>query len=183
MGKCILLTGGVRSGKSRFALELAEKSGGPVLFVATAEARDEEMRRRITEHQKSRPPEWGLLEAATDVGRRINEEIGSNRVVILDCATLLLNNVLEKCGTDDETKAEVCVNREIKGLEDSITASEATFIIVTNEVGLGLVPNNPLGRFYRDLLGQVNQRLAKLADRVYLMVSGLPVQIKPPLQA
>ena len=180
MGKCVLLTGGVRSGKSRFAQELAEKTGGPVLFVATAEARDAEMLKRITEHKKSRPTDWGLLEVTTGVGRRIAEEIGPAQVVILDCVTLLVNNVLEKYDAADESGAVRHVEEELNGLEECIAGTEARFIIVTNEVGMGLVPDNPLGRLYRDLLGKVNRRLAERADEVYIIISGLPVKIKPP---
>ena len=105
MLKSILIIGGARSGKSRFAKEVALRLGGRVLFVATGEARDEEMRQRIEEHKRERPPSWRLLEAPTGVGRRIREEIGDAQVVIVDCLTLLVSNVIGQCGDDPEHPA------------------------------------------------------------------------------
>ena len=178
----ILIIGGVRSGKSRFAQELALKLGEPVLFVATAEAGDEEMRRRIEEHQKARPSDWSTLEVTTHVGSRVSQKIGQARVVIVDCVTLLVNNLFNQYGDSDQIDASLIeqeLNAEIGELVDCISQSNASFIIVTNEVGTGLVPANQLGRLYRDLLGKANQMLAEVADEVYLMVAGLPVLIKP----
>jgi len=178
----ILIIGGVRSGKSRFAQELALKLGEPVLFVATAEAGDEEMRRRIEEHQKARPSDWSTLEVTTHVGSRVSQKIGQARVVIVDCVTLLVNNLFNQYGDSDQIDASLIeqeLNAEIGELVDCISQSNASFIIVTNEVGTGLVPANQLGRLYRDLLGKANQMLAQVADEVYLMVAGLPVLIKP----
>lgn len=180
----ILVTGGARSGKSHFAQELALKWNKPVLFVATAEAGDEEMRRRIEEHQKNRPLDWDTLEATTDIGRRISQRMGRAQVVVVDCITLLVNNMF---GQHDEqtapsVDASLMENRlvaEIGGLIECMNHTEASFILVTNEVGLGLVPANQLGRLYRDLLGRANQMLARAVDEVYLMVAGLPVLIKP----
>jgi adenosylcobinamide kinase/adenosylcobinamide-phosphate guanylyltransferase len=184
----ILITGGVRSGKSRFAQELAQRLGQPVLFVATAEAGDEEMRQRIEEHRRARPTAWRTLEAPTRVGQHIVQEIGSAKVVIIDCVTLLVSNVLgqsfqrkdDPTGDNiDDSLAEKAVTREINELIDGLNRVAASFIIVTNEVGMGLVPVNKVGRTYRDLLGKANQRLAERADEVYLMVAGLPVRVKP----
>ena len=182
--KTILITGGARSGKSRFAQELALKSGKPVLFVATAEAGDEEMRQRIEEHQKKRPSTWKTLEVTTGVGKEILEKVGGAQVVIVDCITLLVNNIFNQFAdqTDEQMDAflvEKEVNREITELIDCINRLDASFIIVTNEVGMGLVPANRMGRLYRDLLGKANQLLAERADEVYLMVAGLPVKVKP----
>ncbi|MBA7711341.1 Bifunctional adenosylcobalamin biosynthesis protein CobU [subsurface metagenome] len=183
--KCILITGGARSGKSSFAQELALKLGGPVLFVATAVAGDEEMRKRIEEHQRERPPTWELLEVTTHVGRQVSQRISGARVVILDCVTLLVNNILSQYSDKaseqgGSSQIEERLGDEIGDLVECINSAEAGFIIVTNEVGMGLVPANRLGRLYRDLLGRVNQKLAAVADEVYLMVAGLPVRIKPP---
>ena len=180
----ILITGGVRSGKSRFAQELAQRLGQPVLFVATAEAGDEEMRQRIEEHRRARPSAWRTLEAPTCVGQHIVQEIGSAQVVIIDCVTLLVSNVLSQfidptSAHIDDSLAEKAVTHEINELIDGLNRVAASFIIVTNEVGMGLVPDNKLGRTYRDLLGKANQRLAERADEVYLMVAGLPVRVKP----
>jgi adenosylcobinamide kinase/adenosylcobinamide-phosphate guanylyltransferase len=178
----ILITGGVRSGKSRFAQELALKLGEPVLFVATAEAGDEEMRRRIEEHQKARPSDWSTLEVTTRVGSRISQKLGPAQVVIVDCVTLLVGNLFNQYGDSDPIDASLIeqeLNAEIGELVDCIGRSNASFVIVTNEVGTGLVPDNQVGRLYRDLLGKANQMLAQAADEVYLMVAGLPVLIKP----
>ena len=182
--KSILLTGGARSGKSHYAQELAQKSGKKVLFVATAEAGDEEMRQRIKEHQRSRPPEWSTLEAATDVGKQILKGGGGAEVIIVDCITMLVNNVfmryadytLEKV---DAALVEKEVTREMDELIECLNRLDAGFIIVTNEVGMGLVPPNPIDRLYRDILGKANRMLAERVDEVYLMVAGLPLQVKP----
>ncbi len=186
MSKSILIIGGARSGKSHFAQELALKLEELVLFVATAEASDEEMQQRIEEHRKARPATWSTLEVTTHVGRRIRQQIGEAQTVIIDCITLLINNIfLEhggKHGGNDELDAptiEQAVITEIDELIDCINRVNATFIIVTNEVGLGLVPANKVGRLYRDLLGKANQMLAQHADEIYLMVAGLPLVIKP----
>ncbi len=183
----ILITGGARSGKSRFAQELASKPGEPVLFVATAEPGDEEMCRRIEKHRKNRPPGWRTLEAATGTGRQIQQNAGNTRTIIVDCITLLVSNILQQY-TDaasekvDEPAAEKAVIAEINGLIDTTRLVTANFIIVTNEVGMGLVPPNQIGRLYRDLLGKANQMLAQNSAEVYLMVAGIPLLIKPAVQ-
>ncbi len=182
--KNILIIGGARSGKSNFAQELALKSGKKVLFVATAVAGDEEMRQRIEEHQRARPSAWSTLEVTTNVGNEISQQVGGAGVVIVDCITLLVSNIFGRC-TDqsseqiDASLVEQEVTTEIRALLDCVNRVDAGFMMVTNEVGLGLVPANQMGRLYRDLLGKANQLLAQQADEVYLMVAGLPVMIKP----
>jgi adenosylcobinamide kinase/adenosylcobinamide-phosphate guanylyltransferase len=180
----ILLIGGAGSGKSYFAQELALKLGGGVLFVATAEAGDEEMLKRIEKHRRKRPPVWSTLEVTTGVGKRIAEKLGGAKVVIVDCITLLVNNILSQYSDPtgepiDVPLIEKGVVAEIDELIKCTKQVDASFITVTNEVGLGLVPANRLGRLYRDLLAKANQMLAEAADEVYLMVAGLPVLIKP----
>ena len=180
---CTLIVGGARGGKSRFAQELAEKTGEAVLFVATAEAGDEEMRRRIEKHRKSRPASWQTLEATSNLASRIQQEIGGKAVVLIDCITLLVSNILGGSGSRDGEQAdegliEEKVNTEINELIEFIDQTDARFIIVSNEVGLGLVPANQMGRLYRDILGRANQLLARHADEVYLMVCGLPMPLK-----
>jgi adenosylcobinamide kinase/adenosylcobinamide-phosphate guanylyltransferase len=180
----ILVTGGARSGKSRFALELAQKTGGAVLFVATAVAGDREMQERIEKHREERPPEWRVLEATSDIGRRIEQAISGAGVVIIDCITMLINSIFSQYSDQEfeeinasllEQKVVVEINKIIERMKEP----DAMFIIVTNEVGLGLVPDNRMGRLYRDSLGRANQLLAEYVDEVYLMVSGIPVKIKP----
>jgi len=178
--KSTLIIGGARSGKSQLAQELALKSGGGVLFVATAEAGDEEMKKRIEAHRKARPSTWKTLEVTTHIGHQISQNIGKTQTVIIDCITLLINNIFQQHDEEiDATIIEKEVMAEIGELVNCIDHVDARFIIVTNEVGLGLVPANKAGRLYRDLLGKANQMLAQHADEVYLMVAGIPVTIKP----
>ena len=182
--KTILIIGGARSGKSKFAQELAEKLRQPVLFVATAEPGDDEMRQRITRHQQERPATWQTLEVTTNLGSHIAPRIGPAQTVIIDCITLLINNILGQRGelADEGINADLiekAVMAEVNELVDCIHRVPADFIIVTNEVGLGLVPASNISRLYRDLLGRANQILAQHADEVYLMAAGIPVLIKP----
>ncbi len=155
-----------------------------MLFVATAEAGDEEMRHRIKEHQKDRPSDWSTLEVTSHVGSQICQQIGRAQVVIVDCITLLVNNIFgphreQATPPLDVSLLELKLTAEISELIECMNQTNASFIMVTNEVGTGLVPVNQLGRLYRDLLGKANQMLAEMADEVYLMVAGLPVLIKP----
>ena len=178
--KSTLIIGGARSGKSQFAQELALKSGGAVLFVATAEAGDDEMKKRIEAHRKARPSTWQTLEVTTHIGRRIALNIRQVQTVIIDCITLLINNIFQHHDEAIESALiEEEVMAEINELVYCIEQSDASFIIVSNEVGLGLVPADKVSRLYRDLLGKVNQVLAQHADDVILMVAGLPIRIKP----
>jgi len=182
--RCILIIGGAGSGKSHFAQELAPKLGGTVLFVATAVAGDEEMRQRIEEHKRKRSAVWSTLEVTTQVGSQIEHKIGDAQVVIVDCITLLVNNIFSQYSdqSSEQIDAPLIEKRliaEVGELIEGINRLDASFIIVTNEVGLGLVPANRLGRLYRDLLAKANRMLTQAADEVYLMVAGLPVPIKP----
>ena len=172
----IFILGGARSGKSRFAQELASQLGNRVLFIATGEPRDEEMRDRIDEHKKARPQSWRTLEIPTNIGRQLGVEIGNAEVVIIDCLTLLVSNQFNE--ETDYRKAEKRVLAEIDELIADIDKLNASFIIVSNEVNMGLVPETKLGRVYRDLLGKVNQLIARRASEVYFMVTGIPLKIK-----
>ncbi len=152
--------------------------------MATAEAGDEEMRRRIEKHKESRPPSWATLEITTDIGKEILNKAGDARVIIIDCITLLVNNIFCKFGyqageQSGDSPVGKEITRELGELIEYINRLDADFIIVTNEVGMDLVPANETGRLYRDWLGRANQQLAEHADRVYLMVAGIPFQIKP----
>ncbi|MFC1930094.1 bifunctional adenosylcobinamide kinase/adenosylcobinamide-phosphate guanylyltransferase [Chloroflexota bacterium] len=178
-----LITGGVRSGKSSFAQELALKSGQPVLFVATAEAGDEEMRQRIEEHKRARPKSWQTLEARIQTGNQITQRIGEAKTVVIDCITLLVNNIFSEHGgySDGEIAADLIEKGVMTAIDELVSCVgkvQARFIIVTNEVGLGIVPADRMSRLYRDLLGKANQTLARHADEVYLLVAGLPLRLK-----
>ncbi|MFC1860643.1 bifunctional adenosylcobinamide kinase/adenosylcobinamide-phosphate guanylyltransferase [Chloroflexota bacterium] len=174
--KSILITGGARSGKSRFAQDIAAKLGGTVLFVATAEPKDEEMRLRIKMHKESRPGSWRTLEVPLRIGANIREHIGNSEIVIVDCITVLVSNVLLQA--DDRAASEEIIFKEIEILIESMDSLAATFILVSNEVGLGLVPDNDLGRRYRDCLGKANQMLARHADEVHFLVAGISIRLK-----
>jgi len=182
----ILLLGGARSGKSSYAERLAAQMGDRVLYVATAQAGDEEMEARIAAHRRARPSTWRTIEAPAEVGRAISAALEERPadVVLLDCLTLLVSNLtLRGLAEDevdgvDEAAARERVEAGLGGLLEAFRAGDAPWIVVSNEVGWGLVPPYPLGRVYRDLLGWANQRLATAADRVYLMVAGLPLELK-----
>jgi adenosyl cobinamide kinase/adenosyl cobinamide phosphate guanylyltransferase len=168
-----LILGGARSGKSSFAQQLARERGGDdVLFVATAEARDEEMVSRIEKHRAARPM-WTTLEAPRDVARAV-ATAPRTRVVLLDCVTLWVSNVL----LAGEQVAEETMLCELDDLLAWYRTASVELIVVSNEVGLGIVPADPLTRSYRDLLGTVNQRLAAAADQVFWLVAGLPIEVK-----
>lgn len=181
----ILVTGGARCGKSRFAEALAARGPLPVLYVATAEAGDDEMAARIAEHRRRRPTSWRTLEAPADVGAQIAGQASRPGTVLLDDLGLLVTNrLVAVTGDGDPTPfhtsdAEHLVEQELDALLAAQAAGGWSLIVVTNEVGLGLVPGTPLGRAFRDLLGRANQALAARADRVYLLVAGIPVRIKP----
>lgn len=180
--RIVLILGGARSGKSSFAERLGQQLGEPLLFVATATAGDEEMRSRIEAHQAGRPPEWGLLEATADVGSAIRGTKAEARTILLDCVTMLVSNILVglEHNPSDRGDSRTQVEGELDAILDAARDRCANLVIVSNEVGLGLVPEYPLGRSYRDLLGYANQRLAAAADDVYFMVAGIPMEVKRP---
>ncbi len=175
-----LLLGGARSGKSTLALRLATEAGGSVGFVATAMASDDEMTVRIANHQAERPAEWRTYELPTRTGAGLPTGPDAAVVLILDCVTLLAANVLMALPEPIEgAAAEAALDAEIGWLLDAYRSGSSQWIVVSNEVGLGLVPPYPLGRVYRDALGRANQRLAAEADEVLLLVAGLPMRLKP----
>lgn len=180
MGSLTLVLGGARSGKSRFAEERAARAQ-TVLFVATAEPLDEEMASRIATHRAGRPASWRTLEAATQVAAAIAAELGAADLVLLDCLTLLANNLFSQGEPEDldaHRRGELELMTEVEALIQLQAGSDAEWIVISNEVGLGLVPTTPLGRAFRDALGRANQRLAEAAEEVVLMVAGVPVWLK-----
>ncbi len=171
--RLVLIIGGARSGKSDYARRLAQERGGnDVLFIATAQAGDEEMRERIEKHRAERPREWQVIESARQVASAVAARNAS--VALLDCVTLWVSNVL----LADEQGAERTMMLELDDLLAWHHAADVELIIVSNEVGMGVVPDNELGRAYRDLLGAVNRKIAAEADEVYFMVAGLSMQVK-----
>lgn len=170
--KVLLVTGGARSGKSRYAERRALGMGPRLLYVATAEPLDSEMARRIEEHRSRRAGLWQTLEEPLEVRRAL--ELCHDRVdcALVDCVTLWLSNLVLRRG-------EAAVEGEVEALLDLIRRTRFSLVFVTNEVGSGIVPDNPLARQFRDIAGKTNQRIAELADEVILMVAGIPVRIKP----
>jgi adenosylcobinamide kinase / adenosylcobinamide-phosphate guanylyltransferase len=174
-----LILGGARSGKSTYAQKLAEQDGRPVVFVATGVAFDAEMAARIAAHRAERPAHWLTLEAPAGVAKAVNESAPLGCVILLDCLTLLANNVLLALpDPENGLAAQAALDAEVDALLETWAREEKDWIIVSNEVGLGLVPEYPLGRVYRDVLGRANQRLARAATRVVFMVAGLPLPVK-----
>jgi adenosyl cobinamide kinase/adenosyl cobinamide phosphate guanylyltransferase len=174
--RLVLVTGGARAGKSAFAESLARELGGDdVAFIATAEALDDDMRRRIARHRADRPPAWSTTEAPLALAEAVAARTSAARVVLVDCLTLWVSNLLMR-----EDRAAP-LDAGLDGLVDAVIGAYATgsasLIVVTNEVGLGIVPANELSRRYRDLLGRVNVRFARRADEVYLVVAGIAVDV------
>jgi adenosylcobinamide kinase / adenosylcobinamide-phosphate guanylyltransferase len=165
----VLLVGGARSGKSALAVRLAAESSAPVVFVATAASLDDEMRERIAAHRAERPSEWQTVEALTDLAAAIGT-IDEEATVIVDCLSLWVANLLES-GTETDVEAKACLVAALASARPGRT------IVVSNEVGLGLVPTNALGRRYRDLLGRTNAIWAANAQRAFLIVAGRAVPL------
>jgi len=170
--KIILITGGCRSGKSRFALDYANQHFSRKLYLATCEALDEEMAQRIAHHKKTRGPEWQTIEEPIEIADKIEQYSAETDVILLDCVTLWLSNLLMRQMDDAE------ILKEISGLIDTVHGKQASFILVSNDVGLGIVPADPLSRRFRDLSGMANQRIAEAADIAIFMVSGIPIFLK-----
>jgi len=169
----IFLTGGVRSGKSDTAQKWGEEIRGRRLYLATAEALDDEMRRRIARHQRSRADRWTTWEEPVHIGRVIERAADKYDVILIDCLTVWVSNLLYHAGGDEglyETEVDVFLR--------AVEAVQGTVLVVSNEVGMGIVPDNACAREYRDRLGLLNQRIARKADRVYLVCSGIPLALK-----
>ena len=184
MGKLIFITGGARSGKSAFAQKLAnnlskkarlpspsaQAVGGQVTYIATAQARDKEMELRIKIHRKNRPSHWKTVEREKNISEVLSRIAEKSEVILLDCLTLLISNLLLSDKKD--------VLKEIRRLVSKIKGIKATVLVVSNEVGMGIVPDNKLARRFRDTAGRANQIVAQAADEVYLVVSGISMKMK-----
>ena len=178
-----LVTGGARSGKSSHAERLAANSER-VLYIATSKIFDDEMEARIQHHRDSRPAHWRTVEQYRELNTVINEQNDTQEAVLLECITTLITNVMYDAAGEqpeddwDFVSIEQVVNQQIDILLAACATSPADVILVTNEVGMGIVPENRLARHFRDIAGRVNQRLAQSADEVWLVVSGIGVKIK-----
>lgn len=167
-----LVLGGARSGKSRYAQELAS-AFERVVYIATARRDDAEMRAKIARHRLQRPPSWKTIEVSTALDRALREEGQAADLLLVDCLTFYMANLM---GGKRGDRGDV--QSHIQRLAEAIGGAKASIIMVSNEVGSGIVPPYRSGRHYRDLLGELNQEIAKVADRVILMVAGLPITIK-----
>jgi adenosylcobinamide kinase/adenosylcobinamide-phosphate guanylyltransferase len=184
--RIIVVGGGVRSGKSRFALELALQRPGPRAFVATAQAYDGEMQRRISAHQQERGSAFTTYQAQLDLGVALRQAADA-RVIVVDCLTMFVSNLLlawtdasaPDADASVQPKLELRIEAQLRATCAALTAVNGTVIMVTNEVGMGVVPASPLGRSFRDLLGLANQRFAGLADELYLATLGVVLRLKP----
>ena len=176
------VTGGARSGKSRHAERLAASTGHPVVYIATMEPLDDELARRVAAHRAARPAEWRTVEAPLDPPSAI-EAADAGACVLLDCLSLWVANRMAPLGDSPAPDAVERLERELDAdasrLIAAARAREAETIVVTNEVGSGLVPPYPLGRTYRDALGRVNQHVSAAADRAWLLVSGRALELPP----
>ena len=172
MKKTILITGGCRSGKSRFALDYANRHFTNRLYLATGQALDEEMKERIRNHRKERGQDWRTVEEPVNIAGAIDQEAATAGIILIDCITLWVSNMLLRDMPEEE------IMRSVGALAEKIHKPLCSFILVTNEVGAGIVPENRLARRFRDLAGMANQKLAACADEVYWLVAGIPVKIK-----
>ena len=171
-----LVIGGARSGKSRFAFQLGCKARQPA-YIATARAEDAEMERRIARHREGRPAHWVTVEEPLAIARAVAAAAREQDFVLLDCLTVWLSNFCWEHREDNEREIEAGALAEVARVAEASASSDV--VVVSNEVGYGLVPESPVGRLFRDLQGWVNQEAARAADRVVQVVAGIPVEIKP----
>ena len=169
MKKIVFITGGARSGKSSFALKQASCIFGKKAYIATAEALDEEMRKRIEDHREQRGKEWDTFEEPLMIAEVINKIGDRYETLVLDCLTLWLSNIMH---------SDLSIEAEIESLISALLSHQTSVFIVSNEVGLGIVPENEMARKFRDMAGLLNQKIAGAADEVYIVVAGIPLRIK-----
>jgi adenosylcobinamide kinase / adenosylcobinamide-phosphate guanylyltransferase len=173
MKEIVLITGGCRSGKSSYALEYAQRlSDQGRYFLATCQPSDEEMVDRVARHQQERHESWQTKECPVDLSEAVKDLAGDARVILIDCLTLWITNLLVATDRQD------VVESYIEVLQKTVTAATCSVVLVTNEVGCGIVPDNRLARLFRDFVGIANQQMAMVATRVIWMVSGCPVIVK-----
>ena len=191
MGKLTLILGGARSGKSSFAEQRAKELGGEnVLYIATSETKDEEMQQRVEKHRAGRPSVWRTVEASRNIAQALRQERSGAKVILLDCMTFLVANYLMDAAAPEDdpfdeprsdpfnAQIEADVVAEVEAIIAYENETDVEMLVVSNEVGLGVVPPYELGRAYRDILGRANQILARHADEVLLLVAGIPMKAK-----
>lgn len=167
----ILVLGGARSGKSSWALHYTEAIYGSFLFLATARSLDDEMAERIRLHKLSRGPDWQLVEEPIEISEALQTRCGDVETVLVDCLTVWLSNVMFEKGVED-------IDSYKNDLLSTLLVREKSIIVVSNELGMGIVPENPIGRQFRDISGQLNQEIAAMADKVVFLMAGLPMYLK-----
>ena len=173
MNKTVFVLGGCRSGKSRYALEMAQKaSENNTVFIATCVPQDDEMKSRVASHRKERGSNWQTVEEPVHLPQAIDRLNGKAGIILVDCLTLWISNLLME-NPDSES-----VLHQVQSLTRSVKASTCPVILVSNEVGAGIVPENQLARLYRDLVGWTNQAVTDIADQVVWVMAGIPVTIK-----
>ena len=185
MSNIILVTGGARSGKSNFAESLCIKQNNRTAYIATSIPFDDEMKNRVKKHQESRPKEWKTYEIYKDIYSIVEELDNNHDTVIMDCVTLMVNNLMftygievDKATSQELDELEEYIKEQIKKLMEAIKKTNLYFVIVSNEFGMGSVPENKLSRIYADFVGRANQLIAKYSDEVYFVVSGIPMKVK-----
>lgn len=187
MGKIVLVTGGARSGKSTFAEEKTASLGEKISYIATAAPFDDAMKDRIKKHRQQRPSVWKTFEIYDDsLPLRLGDVKAHGDTMLLDCLTVMTTNLMlvdfsvdwDRIPMDEVNKLELKIRENIVHVIEGIRSWDLDAVIVTNELGMGIVPENRLARLYRDIAGRINQMVASEADEVYLVVSGIPMQIK-----
>ena len=185
MSKIILVTGGARSGKSNFAESLCINQNNRTAYIATSVAFDEEMKNRVKKHQESRPKEWKTYEIYKDIYSIVETLDKNHDTVIMDCVTLMVNNLMftygidvDKATSEQLDELENYIREQIIKLLEAVKKTNLYFVIVSNEIGMGIVPENKLARIYGDFVGRANQLISKYSDEVYFVVSGIPMKVK-----
>lgn len=185
MSKIILVTGGARSGKSSFAESLCINQNNSTAYIATSIPFDDEMKDRVKKHKESRPQNWHTYEIYKDIYSIVEEISKKHQTVILDCVTLLVNNLMFTYGIDIDKASQKQINEleayikdQVNKLINELKNTNLYVVVVTNELGMGVVPANKLSRVYTDITGRINQQIAKSSDEVYFVVSGIPMKIK-----
>lgn len=185
MGRITMVTGGSRSGKSSFSEKLCLNQSGKTVYIATSIPFDDEMRDRVNKHRKERDESWETIEIYKDIYKEIKHMSNKYNTAILDCVTLLVNNLMfdysldiDRMSIDEIDELKEYIYLQIEKLLEEIRKSNLYFVFVTNELGMGIMPDNKLSRVYSDIAGKVNQKIAEKSDEVYLVVSGIPMKIK-----